>query len=158
MASGLSQLIETIVSIFVDIGGNGVKHGGKGALLAGARKIGWASGGGGQSRGRFGGHRIAGHRMGTGFGGAGRPNLNNYNPAEDHKRRAAEQYNRGMMSGSGKATPKLRATAPTNLHGRSSFEDPGSPIGRGQNSRWIRHNRGGRGGSYTPRPRSFIRF
>lgn len=155
--SSISQLIETIVSVFVDIGGNSAKHGGKGLLLAGARKIGWASGGGGQSRGRFGGHRLAGHRMGTGFGGS-RPNLTNYNPATDYKQRASDGYARAALSGTGNIAPKSRSSAPAHLHGRSSFEDPGSVIGRGNSSRWVRHQRYGRGNSYTPRPRSFIRF
>lgn len=159
MASNLSSLIETIVSLFVDIGGNGAKHGGKGLLMAGARKIGWSSGGGGgHSRGRFGGHSISGHRLGSGGGGVSRQSLNNYRPAEDYKQRSSEGYKKGMRSGSGMGGSYNPASQPTSLFGRSSFDNPGSATGRGSSSRWIKGGAHGRGGSYTPRPRSFIRF
>ncbi len=156
MAANFSGLIETLVSLFVDIGGNGAKSGGKGLLLAGARKIGWASGGGGSTRGgRFSGHSLSGHRMGSGSGGA-RRNLTNYNPKNDYQQRASEHYNRGTRSGSGRHNSPYTSGQAPSLHGRSGFEDAG-PLGRGNANRWIR-NRNGRAGSYTPRPRSFIKF
>lgn len=142
------------MSVFVETGGQGVTRGGKGILLSGLRKIGWAKseeGGGGRLRG----HRIGSHRMGSGVGGS-RANLSNYNPKEAHKSQLQSDMNRGRRSGSDILKRKGGQQRPPHLHGRSTFQGAETLTGN-PTDRWVR---GGKSGakSATPRPRSFIKF
>ena len=154
--AGISDLVKTLMSCSVDVFGNGALRGGKSALMAGARKIGWASGGGDARAGRrFGGHRIA--RKSLASSGAGRANLNNYDPKNDLAQRLSGPYASALASGSGRGGSRSRkSNAPAHLHGRSSFSVPNSPLGRNPNN----HGCGSapRSKNCTKNPRGFIKF
>ena len=151
--SSPADLLQILVSFFVEAGGQGVTRGGKGIFMSGMRKIGWAKGGGG-GRGRLGGHSLGGHSLGSGGCGGG-SDLSNYNPKEDLKQRQAASYNRGRRSGSDIIKRKGGSNRPAHLHGRSSFSG-GQTLNGNSGSRWIRNS--GQRQSATPRPRSFIKF
>jgi hypothetical protein len=152
--SNFNDLLQILVSFFVEAGGQGVSRGGKSVMLAGLRKIGWAKGGGGGG-GRIKSHRLGGHRMGSGFGGGGGGGLSNYNPKQDLKQRMQADFSRGRRSGSDIVKQKGGSQIPAHLHGRSSFT--GADTLRGNSpSRWIRRNNPGANG--MPRPRGFIKF
>ena len=152
----MKDLIQMLMSFFVEAGGQGIGRGGKGALMAGFRKIGWAKGGGGGGgKSRLGGHSLGGHRMGSGVGRGGyNSRTGKYNAKEALKAQMAADANRGRRSGSDQVKKKA-GSAPAHLHGRSSFSGTASISGN-PNNRWVRNQRGG--GSYTPKPRSFIKF
>ncbi|MFN8388923.1 MAG: hypothetical protein U0136_01375 [Bdellovibrionota bacterium] len=149
--AGFNDLLQILVSFFVEAGGQGVSRGGKGIVLSGLRKIGWAKGGGGGG-GRMRSHRLGGHRMGSGVGGA--RNLANYNPKNDLKARMAADANRGRRSGSG-AKEYKPGGAPAHLHGRSSFTAANTLSGN-SGSRWVRGKQ--TRGNGAPHPRGFIKF
>ncbi len=144
--AGVSDLVNILMSFFVEAGGQGVSRGGKGILLSGLRKIGWAKGGGGGG-GRLRGHRIGSRGAGGGGGGGGR--LGSY------KSRMNADANRGRRSGSGKGKGPGGKSQPAHLHGRSSFAGAQTLSGNGT-TRWVK--RGGAARGYTPKPRSFIKF
>lgn len=147
--AGFSDLFETLMSSSVEIAGQGALHGGKGMLLASARKIGWASGSSGRQGRRFAGHSISRKSLGSGFGGASRGPLGTYDPRA--------QYNQAMKCGSGVmqfGAPQRRG--PAKLHGRPCFDAPSSPLGRSSNQ-WVK-NSATKPGSYTRTPRSNIKY
>ncbi len=152
--SGLQGLVQILMSVFVEAGGQGVTRGGKGILLSGLRKIGWAKSEEG-SGGRLKGHRLGGHRMGSGIGGS-RANLSSYNPKDAHRNQLMADMNRGRRSGSDILRRKMGPQKPAHLFGRSVFQGADTLNGNPTN-RWVR-NRGGDRRSPTPRPRSFIKF
>jgi len=139
--AGFSDLLQILISCSVDLLGNGAVHGGKGMMMAGAKRIGWA--GGGSSRGgrRFGGHRIAQRSLGGGFGGCGRGNLHNYDPKQAYL---------STLPGAS----KRKKSAPAHLFGRPTMQTPDGPLGR-YGSKWCK------GSAYSPaghsrRPRGNI--
>lgn len=158
MAQGFANIVEVVMSLFVEIGGQGVTRGGGGLLRSAASRIGWASRSGGGRGGRLGGHSLGGHSMGSSFGGGG--GLGHYDPKDHYRRSMAMHYSRGAYSGSGLGGPKQKPSRPAHLFGRSTFEGANSLSGD-PNTRWVRQG-GGRGpygaGSYSPTPRSFIRL
>lgn len=141
--SGLFGLIEALVSGTVDLAGNGAVHGGKGMLLAGARRIGWASGSSGRQGKRFSGHSLSSRSLGSGFGG--RANLHNYDPKNDYLQRTRDCYSQVQ-----------KEDLPGKLFGRPSFDAPDGPLGR-YGSKWCR-NTGGSASNQVIRPRGNIRF
>ncbi len=154
MSKGFGNIVEVVMSLFVEAGGAGVTRGGGGILKNAARKIGWASSES-SSRGRIGGHRIGGHRMGAGFGRA--RGLHNYDPKTHHLNMQSAHYSRGSRSGSGMLPPPRKSNKPASLYGRSGFQGAETLSGEA-GTRWVRHGGyGGRGG-YTPNPRSFIKY
>jgi hypothetical protein len=157
--AGFSDLIEVLVSSSVELGGNGIIHGGKGVMLAGARKIGWASGGGQRQGKRFAGHSIAGKRMASsGSAGITRSALGNYDPKQAYRNQTLSPYARAMRSGSGAARGGIPTkTQPAHLFGRSNFDRPSGPLGREKGERYSKH-RSARPNSYTKSPRSNIKF
>ena len=154
MSRGLGGIVETVMSLFVEAGGAGVRKGGGGLLMTAARSIGWANKSGGRG-GRMAGHSLGGHRMGAGFGRG--QDLSHYDPKTAHLQQQSAYYGSGAFSGSGLAPMKPRNTRPVALHGRSSFSGANT-INGDPNNRWVRGGRGGNYGSYAPAPRSFIRF
>ncbi len=153
--ANMGNLLQILVSFFVEAGGQGVSRGGKGMLLSGMRKIGWAKGGGGGG-GRLGGHRMGGHSMGSGFGGGKGGRGGPYNPKTDLKERMKADANRGRRSGSGAGKQAGNGGKPANLHGRSTFTG-GDTLSGQASSRWVRGPQG-KARSYTPKPRGFIKF
>ena len=151
MSAGIGSLIQVIMSILVEAGGQTASRGGGGLLLSAARKIGWANQKD-EKEGRLKGHKIGGHTMGSGFGQ--RRDLVNYNPKEDHKRRLDSDMNRGRRSGSDILKRQTKKNKPSHLFGRPLFEGTESISGNPQ-SRWIKTTKSR--GSATPRPRSFIK-
>ena len=150
MATGLFDIFQTLFSCTVDICGNGVLRGGKGAMMAGARKIGWASGSGGDARS---GKRFAGHRMSRKSlaSGRGRATGAEYDP----RQRTVGSYSKAMKSGTGLGGPVSQSGPPPKLFGRSSFRPNKSPLGRGtapSSSRFQRSHPAGKN------PRSFIKY
>lgn len=157
--AGFSTLFETIMSCSVELGGNGIIHGGKGVLLAGARKIGWASGGSAARQGRrFAGHSIA--RKGLAAGGTRnvRGSLHNYDPKNDYKHRTTDPYNQAMKCGSG--VMRFRGpqkNTPDRLFGRPGFNKPSGPLGRELGDRFVR-TKDSRGSTWSKNPRANINF
>jgi len=149
--SGLPNLLQVLMSFFVEAGGQGIGRGGKGMLLSGFRKIGWAKAEEGKG-GRLKGHSLSGHSMGS--GGTSRANLNNYNPKTDMKDRLAADANRGRRSGS-QPNKAAKKSMPAHLHGRSSFSASESLTGE-SSGRWIKQAQPGK--SAARKPRSFIKF
>lgn len=147
--AGIAGLIEAIMSCTVEIGGKGVIHGGKGVLLAGARKIGWASGGSASRQGqRLAGHSLARRSLGSGFGGGSRDPYGRYDP------KAA--YNQAARSGSGRGgASSYYSNAPDRLFGRPGFSAPDSALNRAGGSRWIKS--GGNKRSAPPGTRSTLK-
>lgn len=154
MSKGFGGIVETLMSLFVEAGGQSVTKGGGGLLKGAARKIGWASPEQEQG-GRLKGHSLGGHSMGAGFGRA--KNLGNYNPKTHHLDQMHAQLNRGSRSGSGALPPRPRNTRPTNLFGRSSFEGANT-INGDPKTRWVKQGGNSGRNSYAPPPRSFIKF
>lgn len=152
----VTDLIKTLMSCSVDLFGNGAIHGGKSAFMAGARRIGWASGGGdGRAGRRFAGHRIA--RKSLASNGAGRVNLNNYDPKRDLAQRLSSPYALAMKSGTGKGSGPTKGSAGApNLHGRSTFSMPNSPLGRNPNNYGCK--KAPRSLSCSKNPRGFIKY
>lgn len=154
MARGASNIVEVLMSLFVEAGGQSITKGGGGLLKNAARKIGWASKES-EKGGRLKGHSLGGHAMGTGFGKA--KNLQNYDPKNHHRDQMAAHYSRGSRSGSGLLAPPAKNTRPSSLFGRSSFQGANT-ISGDPNTRWVRNDNGPQRNSYAPQPRSFIRF
>ncbi len=157
--AGFSDLFEIVVSCLVEVGGKGVISGGKGVMVAGARKIGWASSGGSSSRTgrRFSGHSLSRRGLSSGFGGGiTRTRLGKYDPKGEYSSRGAQFYKMASRSGTGAGgMGAMRRGAPTNLHGRPSFNAPGSPLGR-SSGRWSRSSF--RSWGYSKNPRGHINF
>jgi hypothetical protein len=104
--AGLTDLFESIISVFTTLGAKGAEAGGKGAGLAIARKIGWASkdsggGGGGIHGHRLGGHSLSGHSMANGYKGGGLDTLGGYDPKGSYSASLKSQYQNSLKSGSG---------------------------------------------------------
>ena len=142
--AGFSELLQILVSCSVDLLGNGAVRGGKGVFMAGARKIGWASGGSGREGTRFSGHRLAGRSLGQGFGGAGGGGP--YDPKREY------------LSRTMKSSTSRKPQGQPSLHGRPEFQAPDGPLGR-YGSKWCK----GSGGNQRPstpgrRPRSNINY
>ncbi|MCB0322140.1 MAG: hypothetical protein KDD69_01170 [Bdellovibrionales bacterium] len=158
--SGFRTLLEVLISGTVDVAGNGAVHSGKGLLVAGARKIGWASGGSASRQGkRFAGHSIASRSLGSGFGGSGRSRTGAYNPAAEYQSRTLNSYHQAMKCGTGVqqfAAPQRNA--PSHLFGRPGFEAPQSKVGRNDGNRFCRHQSDTRGQSWSKNPRGHIKF
>ena len=154
--AGFSSLLEMLVGCSVDVVGNGALHGGKGLLLAGARRIGWAnSGSAGRQGRRFAGHSIARRRIGSGVGGAAGP-LGNYDPRQEYASRTRDQYTQASRSGSGVIRFNVDAcNGPPKLHGRPCAEAPGSVLGR-SGGKWIKS--GPAPVQNMNRPRNNIRY
>jgi hypothetical protein len=156
--AGIGDLIQVIVSCSVELGGNGVIHGSKNALLAGARKIGWASGGGGRQGKRFSGHSLAGKSLASGGCRKVRGGLHNYNPKADYMNRTTSPYKQALKSGSGVGGGGHRPNnGPAKLFGRPSFDRPSSVLGREGGDRYVRKS-ATRGSSFSKNPRANINF
>ena len=137
--AGLSNLLEILMSTSVDFAGNGAVRGGKGILMAGARKIGWASGGSNRQGSRFAGHSLAGKSLGK-SGLSRRPSgaLGSYDPAKDYQARTQDPYRQALTSGTGVARFGGPAQGtPSHLFGRPGFNSPTSPLGR-EGGRWCK--------------------
>lgn len=158
--AGFNSLLEVLVSCTVELGGNGMLHGGKGILLAGARKIGWASkGSAGRQGQRFSGHSLAGKSLASGFGSVARGRLGTYNPKAEYKHRASDQYRQAMRSGSGAVRYDAKSkNVPDRLHGRKSFDRPPDALGRDVGHRFVKQQSAPRSGSFSKNPRGFIRY
>ena len=145
---GASDLIQILVSFFVEAGGQGVSRGGKGIGLAALRKIGWAKGGGGK------GGRMRG--LSIGRGGAAPANTYATKTSKQQARKKPEMLSRGMRGVSAyDARNQKNNVSSSGLTGRTNF--PGGGGYRGDSGG--RYSRGGgQGNSYTPKPRSFIKF
>jgi len=145
---GASDLIQILVSFFVEAGGQGVSRGGKGIGLAALRKIGWAKGGG--SKG--------GRMRGLSIGRRGSAPANTYatKSSKQQAKKKPEMLNRGLRGVSAyDARKQGNNVSSSGLSGRNNFPGGGGFAGQPGS----RYARGGRGGnSYTPRPRSFIKF
>ena len=156
--AGFGSLFETVVSLGVEIGGGGIIHGGKGVLVAGARKIGWASGGSSRQGRRFAGHSIARKSMGSGVSRVQRGSLGNYNPAQDYKNATLNPYRQAMKCGSGVVRSSGPGRSmPNHLFGRGSFEQPYSSLGRNTGQRYIKQS-GAKSSSWAKNPRAHINF
>ena len=131
---GIQDLVECIVSVFVEVGGKTVQKGGMGIIGAAARKIGWASKKS-ANRGRgLGGHSISGHSMAQGFGrGRAEWSYKGYDPKAEYKTATRDAYDQARMCGSG--CMRFRSPQkgqPSHLFGRTSFAAPvrGGPINK----------------------------
>lgn len=155
---GFGSLLEIFVSAGVDLAGNGAIHSGKGMMMAGARKIGWASGGSASRQGkRFAGHSLARRSLGNGRGG-NRGRLGQYDPAADYKKATMGAYNRSKSSGSGMGGSSMgRKNVPGNLFGRPGFNAGASPLGRSEGHRYAKSKQT-RSGSWSKNPRGNINF
>ena len=145
---GASDLIQILVSFFVEAGGQGVSRGGKGIGLAALRKIGWAKGGGGKPS------RLRGLSLGKRGTGAAAPAV----PKKGrYQKKQAAPLSRGLRGVSAYDAKKQGnvSSAGSSLSGRNNFPGGGGFAGQSGN----RFTKGARGpGGYTPRPRSFIKF
>ena len=150
--SDLPNILQVLMSFFVEAGGQGIGRGGKGMLLSGFRKIGWAKAEEGKG-GRITGHKLGGHALGS--GGTARANLTNYNPKTDLQDRMAADFNRGRRSGSDIKKASKKGNMPSHLHGRSVFTGAESLTGE-STGRWVKQ--GNNSKSVTRKPRSFIKF
>lgn len=150
MAGGFFSFFEVFFSHAVEFSGGGLIHGGKGILTAGARKIGWASGGGGSRQGkRFAGHSIASKRMSSsGLSGGSRGRLGTYDPKSEYSNMGVNSYK--------SAASKAQGHQPDHLFGRPGFKKPSSSLGREGGDRYLKKS--GATGSFVKRPRSNINF
>ena len=97
--SNLAGLFETIMSVFTEVGGYTVSHGGKKLAKEAGKKVGWV--GEDEKSSRIATHRISGHKMSSGFGhGLTKPG-ENYNPKNEYSGRLKEHYETARLSGSG---------------------------------------------------------
>ena len=133
-------------------------HGGKGILLAGAKRIGWAGSGGNPRQGtRLSGHKIASGRFASnGLSGGSRGRLGTYNPKSEYSNMAVNSYNQAVKSGSGIAKSSSNSNnEPEHLFGRPGFKKPSSGLGREAGDRYLKK---GAAAPYVKRPRSNINF
>ncbi len=155
---GFSSLIEIFVSAGVDVAGNGAIHSGKGMMMAGARKLGWSSGGSaGRTGKRFAGHSLARRSLGNGRGG-NRGRLGTYDPAADYKQATMSAYHKSKSSGSGMGGSGMpQKQGPAHLFGRPGFDKGVSPLGRSEGHRYARGKKQNTG-SWSKTPRGNINF
>ena len=157
--AGLSSLLEVFVSCGVEFGGRATLHGGKGLLLAGARKIGWASGGSASRIGRrFCGHSLSSRGLASGFGSVSRGRLGTYDPKAEYRSRTRDGYQQAMRCGSGVMRFNGPTTnAPANLFGRPGFDKPPGVLGRNDGHRFIKQQSSS-SSSWSKSPRGHINY
>ena len=157
--AGFFSFFEIFVSQTVEFSGGGLSQGGKGILLAGARKIGWAGpGGNGRQGQRLSGHSIGSNRMvASGLAGGNRGRLGTYDPKSEYSNMAVNSYNQAVQSGSGagKSNPNSNNN-PEHLFGRPGFKKPSSDLGREGGDRYLKKS--APSANYTKRPRSNINY
>lgn len=149
---GFFSFFEVFVSHTVEFSGGGLIHGGKGILMAGARKIGWAGpGGNGRQGRRLAGHSIGSNRMASsGLSGGNRGRLGTYDPKSEYSHMSVNSYNQAAKYN------KNSNNGPEHLFGRPGFKKPSSGLGREAGDRYLKKS--APSSNYTKRPRSNINF
>jgi len=157
--AGFSDLLEVLIGTAVEVGGKGVVHGGKGVMMAGARKIGWAKKGTQRQGKRFAGHSLAKKSLASsGSAGVTKSRLGNYDPKQAYLNQTLNPYAKAMKSGSGVGGGiSAKEAVPSHLFGRAGFEKPKGPLGREMGERYVRKTNKAPN-SYAKRPRSNIKF
>lgn len=123
-----SNFFNSVLSVFLEAGGQGIARGSKGIALSGLRKLGWAQPAE-QKGGRLQGPKIGGHSFGAG---------------------------RKVVPQTPTINKKKENTKPRNLSGRQDFQAEDTLSGSSDN-RWIRKDNNA-SKSYSKNPRGFIKF